>query len=36
MGKENQNLSSLKGADKLRLRAGVMLGSDDKIGRAHV
>ena len=29
MGKENQNLSSLKGADKLRLRAGVMLGSDD-------
>ena len=29
MRKENQNLTSLKGANKLRLRAGVMLGSDD-------
>ena len=29
MGKENKNLSSLKGADKVRKRVGVMLGSDD-------
>ena len=29
MGKENKNLSSLKGANKIRQRVGVMLGSDD-------
>ena len=33
---DNDSISSLKGADRVRKRPGVIFGSDGQIGRAHV
>ena len=32
----NESITSLKGADRVRKRPSVIFGSDGQIGRAHV